>query len=67
MEISLQRRHALLVKDCAFSHKIEYAQFFGNLPTMPVNAIDSAGTSRDKQGQAGTKQGQAGKGSEKQR
>ena len=28
MDISLRRRHALLIKDGAFSHKINYIKFF---------------------------------------
>ena len=34
--------------------------FNGYLPIMPVNARDSAGTSRDKQGQVGTSREKAG-------
>ena len=39
MKISLQRCHALLVKDGAFSHKINYVTFSKHWPSGPMLSI----------------------------
>ena len=39
MKISLQRRHTLRVEDGAFSHKIDYVIFFGEVTGLRVTAI----------------------------
>ena len=37
MEISLRRRHALVVKDGAFSHKIDYISIFWEILNLKGN------------------------------
>ena len=49
---------ATLLKKQSMTAEPRSSKDIGYLPIMPFNAWDSAGTSREKQGQTGTKQGQ---------
>ena len=43
MKISLPRRHALLVEDCAFSHKIDYITICSIVIWMAFNILNLKG------------------------